>query len=458
MAFTNPQTGYFSGTLGQPLDQDWFDAAFAGRINPNPIYKQAYNCDITQMCTLSTWLEDFMGYETSCDPEYTLLERNGRYNQIKVKTGVTIPANPSTGVIALDTNSHFVGGNYILPQVGNTLVLPPSGVLAEVTAVTYTTNASTITVRIRAGFSGTVVLLAGDEPIVLSGSIVQDCDCPTGQFRFDDLPIEHDLSMITVGDKGELCGDALNKCQWLKIPFTDECGNVIEKFYTQALQDMYKDFETRKHYERLFNPVFGVLPVLKSRGQYFQPALDTEITLDDIREWKQDLDKAGIGCRNYGVFAGREKYSQWQRLLGQIGVEMLKYEELPYNQPKWINMEYIGIKVEGIVFMIYEECSFSNGKMLGGQSMVYPNSQIFIPMCDRTTNCRGGYDTKMLTTVYFRDVNGRVWDNLTDSNGVLNGPNGRNSFGTGCEEHEWTIKGRFLQEIHCPQAWGYTGL
>lgn len=80
-------------------------------------------------------------------------------------------------------------------------------------------------------------------------------------------------------------------------------------------------------------------------------------------------------------------------------------------------------------------------------------------MCNRTSNCKGGTDNnKVITTTYFKSLDGRIWDNLTDSNGVLNGPNGRNSFGAGCEQHEWTIKSRFTQVLHCLDNWMYIGL
>lgn len=455
MAFNNPQTGMFSANTGAPINQAFFDAAFAGRMASDPIYKEAYNCNITGLCTASSWLDEYMGWDTSCDPAYTLVETNSTTEQIKVKTTVTIPVNPGTGVIALANANHYVGGNYILPQVGNTVV-SPNGVLMEVTAVTVATNASTITVRIRDVNAAAVVLTANDELLVLSGSFLGDCECPEGGFSFQDLPLLHDLQMITIGDKGELCGDALLACQYLKIPFTDENGQVFEKWYTQALQDMYRRFETRKHFERLLNPNFGIIPVLRARGQNFAQASASAITLADVQGWKRDLQAAGITCNEFAVFAGSAAYQNWQNFLHQQGITNLSYTPFKDGECKWINMEYCGIKIAGLTLHIYEECSFSNGKLLGGVGSNFPNASIFVPMCNRTTNLRGGSDRgKMMTTVYFKDNTGKVWDNDTDSNGYL-GP--RNTFGAGCTQHEWTIKSRFLQEIHCPQAWGIANM
>jgi hypothetical protein len=450
------QQGFFSGAPGAPIAQDYFDAAFAARVHDDPIFREAYNCNIVMDSTMSTWLDEFMGFETDCNPAYSLIESHSQKHLIRVSEESVIPARADgTGELVLDANSHYVSGAYYLPQVGNTIILSPSGELAEVVSIEHATaNDTVITVRLRSTTASAQTVAADDDLIVLSGSFIDDCDCPTGQFAFDDMPIIHDLEMVTIGDKGELCGDALNKCQYLKIPFTDEAGNTIEKWYTKALTDMYKRFEKRKFYEKLLNPVFGIIPVVKARGIKFTPASEDEITTDDVRAWKQKLDENGIACREYAIFAGGRLFSKFQRMLLDAGVTQLQYT--PFKDScKWIDMQYCGLSVEGMSLHIYEEKSFSNGKELGAGSMTFPDSAIFVPMCNRPTNVRGGYDEKMLTTVYFKSLDGRVWDNLTDSNGILGT---RNTFGAGCEQQEWTIKTRFLQEVHCGQAWGYMGL
>jgi hypothetical protein len=353
----------------------------------------------------------------------------------------------------------------VLPQVGNSIVLTPSGNLATVTAVTHATaNDTVITVKQRDINAGAQVIAAGDEMLILQGSELEDCACPTGQFNFRDLPIEQDVKMIDIATKGELCGDAIEKAQYLKIPFLDADGNVVdERWYTVPQQDMYRDLERRKHYETLLNPNFGIIPTLRSRGIKFTPASNTEITTDDIRDWKGLLDQAGIGGREYAVFAGREIYSQFQRMLLTAGVVKLDTALQPLNDCKWINMEYCGIKVEGMTLHIYDECTFSNGKELGAVGMNFPNSALFVPMGNNPSpatrssmaTSRNGYTEKMFTRVYFKSIQGRVYDMYTDSNGIL-GP--RNTYGTGCKEHSWTAESRFLNELHCANAWGYIGL
>lgn len=457
------QTGYFSGPLGENLNQTFFDAAFAGQINTNKIYKESYHCNIIQKCGMSQWMDEFMGYDTDCHPAYSIIETYGYKNQVTVQTNVTINAYPATTVIDLATTDAYSANAYMLPQVGNTLVLP-TGELAKVTSIGTASAADPkITVQLRNTTAAAQILLANDKLLVLSGSEIADCACPTGQFAVPDLPIITDLSMITIGDKGEVCGDAVHKCQWLKIPFTDECGNVVNAWYTQALSDMYKRFEARKFYERLLNPNFGIIPIVKARGIKWTPNSTTEIVEEDFRTWKAQLDVNGISCREFAVFAGRSLFSQFQRAFKSIGVGMLQYSERPMNDCAWLNLEYCGIRVEGLTLHVYEECTFSNGKELGGPNSVFPASAIIVPMCNRPACNRstsrgdaGGQDGKMASTVYFRSAaNGKVWDNLTDSNGIF-GP--RNTFGTGCEEHEWSIKTRFLQEIHCANWWSFMGL
>lgn len=465
------QQGYFAGPLGTPIDQAFFDAAFAGRINTNKIYRSAYNCNIIGECNMSSWMEEFGGTEYDCHPAYTNLEYNGYRHQIRAAASTTIPTRAGgTGTIVLSAKDHFVSGAYVLPQVGNTIALTPRGFLAEVTAVTHASaNDTIITVRQRSTTAAAQNIAQDDEMLVLQGTILTDCVCPTGQFNFRDLPDEIDLAMIDIAVKGELCGDALEKCQFLKIPFLDEQGNELSDkspWYTEAQQDMFRDLERRKHYEKLLNPSFGIVPNLRARGIKFSPTSDTAITTDDIRDLKQQLDIAGITGREFAVFAGREKFSQFQRMLLAAGVVQLDNSVQPLQDCKWLNMEWCGIRVEGLTLHIYDDCTFSNGKALGSVGMNFPNSAIFVPMWNRAKDPqrsvspigRNGYTEKMFSTVYFQSIQGKKYDIVVDSNGILNGPNGRNTFGTGCKEHEWTAETRFLLETHCMNAWIYMGL
>ncbi len=459
------QTGFFSGPLGSDLDQTFFDAAFAGQINTNKIYKNAYHCNFVTDCGLSQWLEEFMGYDTDCHPAYSLVETYGYKNQVTVQVNVTVNAYPATTVIELLPADAYSVNAYILPQVGNLLILP-TGELAKVTAIgTASALDPKITVQLFNRTAAAQILLANDKLYVTSGIEIADCACPTGQFAVPDAPIITDLTMYHFGDKGQVCGDAVDKCQWLKIPFTDECGNTINAWYTQALKDMYDRFEHSKYYQRLLNPNFGIIPIVKARGFKWTPNSTTEIVEEDFRTLVSLLDQAGIGCREFAIFAGRTLFSQFQRIFNTLAKSNLQYSERPLADCAWLNLEYCGIRIEGLTLHVYKDCQFSSGKELGGPNSVFPASAIIIPMCNRPACTRGmgsdrtdagSQDQKMYSTVYFRSqANGQVFDNLTDSNGMF-GP--RNTFGTGCRKHEWTIEARFTAEIHCANQWGFMGL
>jgi hypothetical protein len=284
------------------------------------------------------------------------------------------------------------------------------------------------------------------------------------------MPLEIDLQMIDVATKGALCGDALEKCQFLKIPFLDDNGNQIGEtgaWWTIPQQDMYRDLERRKYYEKLLNPNFGIVPQLRARGIKFVPASTTEITVDDIRDLKAGLDIAGVTGREYAIFAGRNIFSQFQKMLQAAGVVKLDNIVKPMADCQWINMQYCGIQVEGLTLHVYDDCAMSSGKELGAVGMNFPNSAIFVPMWNRpntTTRSidgfggRNGYTEKMFTTVYFQSIQGRRYDMVTDANGFLTGPGGRNTFGTGCKNMEWSAESRFLLETHCMNSWVYLGL
>lgn len=460
------QRGNFSGTPGEPIDQQFFNAAFAGRINENKIYKESYHCNVVQMSNFGMWLDEFGDTDTDGYTAYSLIETYGDRKQMKISADATIPQYPATVALHIHDNDTYVNNQFILPQVGNTLLAPPYGHLLKVISINQASaNDITVTVQQRdtTGNIGEFPVKANDEFLVFSGSEIADCQCPTGQFSLPDMPVITDLEMIAFGDKGELCGDAALKAQWLKIPFTDEAGKVYEHWYTEALQKMYQRFEERKFYEKLFNPKFGLIPILRARALKWVPASADEITIDDVRYWKKQLNIYGIGCTEFAIFAGRDKFSQFQRMLNTAGVTNLQYNERPMNDCAWINLEYCGIKVEGLTLHIYEESNFSNGKLLGSQNMVFPNSAIIFPMCSRPAATRGlgsnrgdsAANLKMFSTVYFKDNLGRVYESLTDSNGMF-GP--RNTFGAGCKKHEWTIETRFVSEVHCADWWGYMGL
>lgn len=460
------QTGLYSAPNGDTLDGTFFQNMFADRLNLNNLYRTIYNCNVIQNCTMATWLETFSDTQTSCIDHWSTLEYNGYRQQIRANAQATVAAYPATGNITLSTKDHFVSGQYVLPRVGNSIVLAPDGELAKVTAVTHATAYDTvITVQKRPGTSaGTTTIPAGAEMLILSGSEITGCDCPTGEFAYDDMPLEHEFQMIDFGDRGELCGDDIEACYRIVIPFLDENGNEVgSTWWTEPQQKMLRRMEDRVYYETMLNPNFGIIPNVKALGIKFTPAASDAITLDDIREWKKGLDAAGIAGREYAVFCGNEIYSQFQVLLASLSVtQRITFTDQPMAGCKWIDMDYCGINAEGLKLHIYDDCTLSSGKGLGASGMNFPNSAIFYPMGNMPSDPKrsiatgwNGYSNKLWSRVYFKSQQGRVYNMYTDSNGLL-GP--RNTFGAGCKKHEWTAETRFANELHCLNGWGYMGL
>lgn len=454
-------TAQFTAPEGAPIDDAFFREVFADRMFADNPQLEVYKCNLVDQCTMSTWLEAWGGHEYDCNPNIDLLEYGNERWQIKITTGVTVPAFPGTVVVTLDAEDVFAG--YILPRKGNTLVLPPVGVLADITAVSLTGSTYTLTIQQRG--STAIILAANQELMVIPASLIEDCDCPEGQMTLPGLPVESNLKMYKWGDKASLCGDALQACIPLRIPFLDANDNEITgktPWFTGVQSQLYQKIERRKHYERLFNQDFGLIPTLLARATMFKPASPTEITLTDIREFKKAMNSAGVMKLEYAVFAGNDIFSQFQQLAIREDVKRIELNNRPLQDCKWVDLNYCGISVEGVTFHLYEECTFSNGKELGSPGFDFTKSAIMIPMTDRPIDTirrgsinRSGNTTKMLTTVYFQSIQGLKYDMRTDAVGIIQG---RNIFGAGCVQQDWTAETRFLQEIHCPERWSYIGL
>lgn len=473
--------GYQTNQFAVPAGAGIFDTVYASRLSGDPVIRAKYYSDIVGSCGISSWMEQFGDVQTDCFTDVTLLEYNSLRQQIKVKTNTTIPAYPATGTIALATTDHSIDGQFVLPREGNSLILPPTGKIVDIITVTHATaNDTVLTVRHRSGVTGTSALIAGDEPFVLTGSLLDDCECPEGTIILDEAPIEHENSMINYADKMELCGDDLDACRLMSIPFYDSDQNptiytdyrtgreLTGLWWEEKWRNMVQMFENRKDYETLFNDKFGLVPLVRSLGLNFVPASSSEITVDDFRAWVAKLDQNGIYGREYAVRAGTTKYSQFMRLLDSLGVTRLAYERQPMNSCKWMNLDWCGIEVEGLVLHIYKECAFSNGRMFGGANYVFPNSALFIPMWDsRSPNKNSsmgmqaplGYTNKLFSRVYFRSkATGEVFDSMMDSDGILNGQNGKNTYGVGCRKHAWSIQSRWRNDYYNISHWGYMGL
>lgn len=445
------------------LNQAFFNSAFAGRLSQDPLIKETYWCNIIGEPNLSAFLDEYTGYSTFCYPDFSTAEYNmPYYDQAKNSDSqVVVAAYPAYTTITLDSGVSQLGGTYILPQVGNYLVAPPYGAFLKVISVSPSTPSISVQQVDQTGAA--ITIPAGTEMKVLAGKYLADCECPSGQFRFPGMPIIAELNMkILAADSGELCGDALYACQHTYLPFFTSDGQETKLWWNEPLAQMYRDHEKAKLYARLLDPNWGLIPTLVARGGVWTTAYPGSVSVSDVYAWGTALTLAGVTCRDFAIFAGRDLFVQFQQLLNQEGVEKIIYGVFGQDDScKWLNLNWCGLSVGGLNLHIYEEPWMSSGLALGGSSYNFRKAGIAIPLCDRSSHTtstvsNSGYapdpTNKMLTTVYFKEANGgRIHDNLTDGNGIY-GP--RNTFGAGCDKQEWTVKSRFSQIIHCPQAWG----
>lgn len=463
MATTVPkvQQGVFSPN-GSPINQQFFNAAFAGRLSQNPILKETY-WNFVGNQGFETFINEYTGFDTFCHSGFSVVEYNTYYEQVKITNApATVPAysaGTNTVVVPIDTTKSQFYGNYILPQVGQTVVAPPYGALLEVVAVTAAGGTPTMTLRHRSTTGAAITIPAASEMKVLIGKYMGDCECPSGLLRVPDMPIVRPLTMKTIGtSSGIICGKALTECQNLYLPFEDENGNETQYWYSEPLQKMYRDFEETKVYDRFLDPDWGLVPTLISRGSIWTSASPTETTVDDIYAWGTALIDAGVTCKDYAIACGRDKFVQLQRLVNAEGVDKTLIGIFDSNDDcKWLNLNWCRLSVGGLNLHIFEEPWMSNSLGIGGSKYNFRKAGIAIPLCNRTTNLRdgemaasGSTANKMLTTVYMKDNLGRVWDNLQDGNGLY-GP--KNNLGPGCDSQEWTVKTQFTQIIHNPQSW-----
>jgi hypothetical protein len=456
------QNGFFSPN-GSPINQTFFNAAFAGRLSGNPVFKETYWCNLVEDIGFNAFLDEYTGWDTFGYSSFTNVEYSPYYDQVKItNAAATVPAysaGTNTVVVPIDTTKSQFYATYVLPQVGQTVVAPPYGALLEVVAVTASGGTPSMTLRHRSTTGAQFVIPAASEMKVLIGKYLADCDCPSGLLRVPDLPIARPLTMKPVGtSSGVICGKALIERQNLKYDFYNEDGTVSEVWYNPWLKKMYKDFETDKLYKRMLDPDWGLYPTLVARGGIWTTASSTEVTVDDVYAWGDALTLAGVTCRDFAIPCGRDLFVQFQRLLNQEGVDKTLIGIFDSaDDCKWLNLNWCRLSVGGLNLHIFEEPWMSNGLGLGASGYNFKKSGIAIPLCNRPDNLReneidgmGNTTNKMITTVYLKDNLGRVWDNLQDGNGIW-GP--RNTFGVGCDNQEWSVKSEFTQEIHCPQQW-----
>lgn len=456
-----PRTAEFSAPAGVLLDGAFLRAAQASRYSLDPVFRKHYYCNLIQRNSFGLWLTENMGYAETCFKDYSIIREYATDNLVRLSnaSAVVIPASPGTATLSIAAISHYVSGNYVYPQVGDALLLPPNGDIAIITAVTAGVNTTTLTVRLKASTTS-VTIPANSDVIVLTGKQLADCDCPTGRIRLQDAPVEQAIKLANIGESTDkICGDALLACQNVKYEYKymDGDGNQVttDLWYGGELQKLYQRHEESKMYQYLFDPSFGIITTLRAKSIRWNWATPTVLTEADIADLKRALQVSGLGCYEYTFMLGAQAYASAQSLANSLALNRVSYGMFNPEDCKWINLQFCTISISGMTIHFYEEQSFSNGKMLGAAGFDYLNRGIGMPMCDKPSNLKriGDNDNKLFTIVHYRDSLGRIHDGLTDSNGILNGPGGRNTFGTGCDFHEFSIKSSFAVEVSCPESW-----
>lgn len=458
-----PRQGQFSPPASVPtINQAFLSAAQASRYSADPVFRKHYYCNVINKCNFGTWLTENMGYATSCFKNYSIIREYPTNNIVHLSNDTTllVPANGSSTVnLPIAPNSHFVGGAYVYPQVGDGVLLPPDGTIGVITAVNEGVNSTTISVRRQVAGAAVTVPVQSDV-IILTGKQLADCSCPTGQMRIEDAPIEQAITMFNLAEKsGPICGDALLACQNVKYEYSymgeDGCPVMTDVWYGGELTKLYQRHENSKWYRYLFDPTFGIIPTLTAQSIRWNWADPNEVTRADIADLKEGVQTSGINCFEYTFVLGTSAFASIQNLANDLGTGRVSYGAFNPEDCKWINLNFCTISDSGMIIHFYEECNFGDGNGLGARGFDYQNRGIGLPMCDKPSDCKryGEDDNKMFTIVNFKDIEGNIWDNQVDSNGILNGVGGRNTFGTGCKNHEWSIESDFAVEVACPQAW-----
>lgn len=455
-----PRTGEFSSPAGVLMNGAFLQAAQASRYSADPVFRKHYFCNLIQRNNFGLWLTENMGYAETCFKNYSIIREYATDNLVRLSNGapVVVPASPGTVTVPISVASHYVGGNYVYPQVGDALLLPPNGDIAIITAVTPGVNTTTLTIRLKASTTS-VTIPANADVIVLTGKQLADCDCPEGQIRLQDAPVEQPIVMDSFGDLSRICGDALLACQNVKYAYKymDADGNQVETelWYGGELSKLYQRHEEAKLYKYLFDPSFGIITTLRAKSIRWNWADPNTLTVEDIADLKRAVQASGLGCYEYTFMLGGLAFASAQTLANSLALNRVSYGMFNPEDCKWINLHFCTISISGMTIHFYEEESFSNGKMLGASGFDYQRRGVGMPMCDKPSSMvrKGDNDNKLFTIVHFRDTLGRIHDGLTDSNGILNGPGGRNTFGTGCDFHEFSIKSTFSVEVSCPESW-----
>jgi hypothetical protein len=467
-------TGKFSfpvGSDGVTKQADLTDF-MTSRFSADPQVAQFIFNKTIERPKMLGFMETIYGRGTATRAKMAFQQYDIQRRQVKIAAGgpFTVPAysaGTNTVVLPIDVTTGQKSAKFILPQIGEFLAVPPEGALLEITAVVTTGGTPSMTVRHQSTTGAALTIASAQECMLLTGKQIADCNCPTGMPRFPGDPLNYERTFEEYGDAHEWCGDAMNATQPFYVPFKLEDGSTVNVLHEHGQQVMLNDFMDSEFNRMLLHPIWGLIPTLKVKGTRIQHNSNTEVVLDDMYYIGQNLTQKGVKCMEYTVVCGINKYYQYQRLFNRENVAnngtIAVYD--PSNSTKHLNLEWLKLSVGGLTLYVTHDPALSNGLGLGAPGYNFPNSEYWIPMGERQFDAKdngvewfdGGDKTKMASKIFFKSNDGRVFDNLTDSSGVLS-TNGRNHYGPGCEKHKWTIKSRSFCVWHAPESWCIGGL
>jgi hypothetical protein len=215
----------------------------------------------------------------------------------------------------------------------------------------------------------------------------------------------------------------------------------------------------------LNDPDFGIVPKIRKYGIKWTWNDPANLSLGDLESFAIFLANNSISTNSYSFYLEMNAFASAQKLARIEGHQKVTFGSFDPGQCKVLDLQFCTISHMGIDFHFYKEGAFNDKNYFGGDGFGYIYKGFGIPMDNRKDRMGEGAcsetNKKHITYVAFQDGQGNIWDEVIDSNGLLNtmggqapsaGNNyGRNTFGTGCVSHEYSIESNFTYEMHEPE-------
>lgn len=464
----------FSANAADIINIGFLKLNQANRFSADPTIRESIMHNVYEPSGILSWMEENMGYKLSCYKTYQLAHYfpSKRYINLANAAAIVVPAAISTVNITWPVAETTGPGLFLLPQIGGAVITAPDGNMLYITNIVPAGGTFTVTLQNRNHATFTIPI--NSDVVILSGKELAECECPNGTTIFSNTPLLETITLINLANKSnQICGDALLACQNMIFEYqsTDEngCLKTYQWFYDAAYKSMVAEHRRTKKMDILSHPVFGIIPKIRKYGIKWTWADPTNVTLLDLEDFALFLANNSISANSFSFFCEMRAFASFQKLARTEGTNRILFGSFNPGDCKVLDLQFCSISHMGIDFHFYREGVFNDKNYLGGAGFNFINKAIGIPMTDRTDRPDEGMCTptnkKHITIVTFQDKNGNVWEEVVDSNGLLNtmGNNApsignnynRNTFGTGCKFHEYSIESDFSVEMHEPEKFVY---